>query len=146
MAQIQYVVGSNAFFSQIPGFEPHDKDILVVDDEPQGYKDFRWFRLLRPEPMCVFQWRQMPKDEFIDVTLMHDDPLLAGKFLVPEFAEGIGLAVEDLARLDSLFKNMGKRHLYEKVIYAAYMENGNFSLTSEQLKAAYDAYLEGREM
>ena len=46
----------------------------------------------------------------------------------------------DLKALDHMFDGLDEKHTYEKIIYKAYLENGEFSLTEEQLKSAYEEY------
>ena len=76
------LVGSNVFFKDIEGFTSKDTDILEFVDNPTDFKNVRQFKF--PDK-CVFQWRKMPIDELIDVTLFRNFPMEVGKFLVPEF-------------------------------------------------------------
>jgi hypothetical protein len=66
--------------------------------------------------------------------------LVVGKFLVPEFCEEIGFTVEQLPLLKPLIDRLDSKHLYEQVIYNAYLENGDFTLTQEQRDNAYKSY------
>lgn len=57
------IVGSRAFFEGLEGFTPKDIDILELVDNPTGFKDVRQFKF---RDKCVFQWRRMPIEEFIE--------------------------------------------------------------------------------
>jgi len=67
-----------------------------------------------------------------------------GKYIIPEFAEYIGLTIDDLPRLQLLLAKLDKQHLYQQVIYNAYLENGDFTLTPDQREAAYESYKAAR--
>ena len=67
-----------------------------------------------------------------------------GKWLVPEFCEEVGFGVDDLPKLQPLIDCLDERHMYEKIIYEAYLENKSFTLTDEQRKKAYELYLSAR--
>lgn len=69
----------------------------------------------------------------------------AGKFLVPEFANYIGLTIDDLKILEPMFRNMDEKHKYEEVIYDAYVSNNAFILTNEQRKKAFEIYINTRK-
>ena len=76
------LVGSNVFFRDIKGFNSKDTDILEFVDNPT---DFKYLRQFRFKDKCVFQWRNMPVDEFIDAELLMNVPMSVCKFLCPEF-------------------------------------------------------------
>ena len=92
----------------------------------------------------VFMYRNLSKDEFINDTLNSGVPMKAGKFLVPEFIEYIGLEIDDLLKLKDMFENMDKEHKYETIIYNAYVKNKSFTLTSSQRSKAYKEYKSSR--
>ena len=131
------IVGSRAFFEGMTGFSPKDIDILELVENPTSFKDVRQ---LKGKGKCVFQWRKMTSNEFIDVTLTRGLPMEIGKFLVPEFATTIGLTIEDLRRLQPMIDRIDAAHAYEKVIYDAYLYNNAFTLTSGQRCAAFEEY------
>lgn len=138
----RFVVGSKAFFTGIEGFQPHDNDILLFEENPKDYKDQSQVRL---KGNCYFRWRRMGKDELIEYHKPCRVGLFLGKFLVPEFAKEIGMTTEDLKRLDFLVDCLDERHGYEKIIYDSYIENGDFYLTDEQRNRAYEEYKRERE-
>lgn len=135
------IVGSNAFFRSIDGFVSKDIDILELIDKPIGFKIFRQIKFPNK---CVFQWKRMTSQEFINETINNDVPMEVGKFLVPEFNNEIGFTIDDLKQLDLLFNKLDDKHLYEKIIYDSYIENNQFILTDIQLQKAYKEYLKYR--
>ena len=135
------IVGSNAFFRSIDGFVSKDTDILELIDKPIGFKIFRQIKFPNK---CVFQWKRMSPQEFIDVTIKNNTPMEVGKFLVQEFNNEIGFTIDDLKQLDLLINKLDDKHLYEKIIYDSYIENNQFVLTDVQLQKAYEEYLKYR--
>ena len=131
------LVGSNVFFKDIEGFTSKDIDILEFVDDPTDFKNVRQFKF--PDK-CVFQWRKMPIDELIDITLFRNFPMEIGKFLVPEFIKEFKLSIDDLKRLKPIIPKLDDKHKYEEVIYNAYLENNDFVLTDEQRQEAYRVY------
>ena len=135
------LVGSNVFFKDIEGFTSKDTDILEFVDNPTDFKNVRQFKF--PDK-CVFQWRKMPINELIDVTLSRNFPMEIGKFLVPEFIKEFELSIDDLKRLEPIINKLDDKHKYEEVIYNSYIKNNAFYLTDKQLKNAYKIYLKYR--
>ena len=131
------LVGSNVFFKDIEGFTSKDIDILEFVDNPTDFKNVRQFKFPHK---CVFQWRKMPVNELIDITLFRDFPMEIGKFLVPEFIKEFKLSIDDLKRLKPIISKLDDKHKYEEVIYNAYLENNDFVLTDEQRQEAYRVY------
>lgn len=135
------LVGSKAFFENVKGFNSKDTDILELVDNPT---DFKYLRQFRFKDKCVFQWRNMPVDEFIDAELLMNVPMSICKFLCPEFIKLKGLTIEQLKRLQPLVDNMDEKHMYLKTIYDFYIANNDFTLTEQQLNDAYKMYLKYR--
>ena len=131
------LVGSNVFFKDIEGFTSKDIDILEFVDNPTDFKNVRQFKF--PDK-CVFQWRKMPINELIDITLSRNFPMEIGKFLVPEFIEEFKLSIDDLKRLKPIITKLDDKHKYEEVIYNAYIENNDFILTDKQRQNAFETY------
>ncbi len=131
------LVGSNVFFKDIEGFTSKDIDILEFVDDPKDFKNVRQFKF--PDK-CVFQWRKMPIDELIDITLFRNFPMEIGKFLVPEFIKEFKLSIDDLKRLKPIIAKLDDKHKYEEVIYNSYIDNNDFVLTDEQRQEAYRVY------
>ena len=135
------LVGSKAFFENIKGFNSKDIDILELVDNPT---DFKYLRQFRFKDKCVFQWRNMPVDEFIDAELLMNVPMSVCKFLCPEFIKLKGVTIEHLKRLQPLVDKMDEKHMYLKTIYDFYITNNELQLTDKQLKEAYNIYLKYR--
>lgn len=131
------LVGSNVFFKDIEGFTSKDIDILEFVDNPTDFKNVRQFKF--PDK-CVFQWRKMPINELIDITLSRNFPMEIGKFLVPEFIKEFKLSIDDLKRLKPIITKLDDKHKYEEVIYNAYIENNDFILTDKQRQDAFETY------
>lgn len=131
------LVGSNVFFKDIEGFTSKDIDILEFVDNPTDFKNVRQFKF--PDK-CVFQWRKMPINELIDITLSRNFPMEIGKFLVPEFIKEFKLSIDDLKRLRPIITKLDDKHKYEEVIYNAYIENNDFILTDKQRQNAFETY------
>lgn len=138
----QFLTGSKAFFSRLAGFQPKDTDWIIIDDNPVG---MNYCRSKSLEGVCVYEWRYMPAEVFIDHVLSHPfHEMQVVMFLVPGVAEHIGLSMDMLPRLRPLIDNLDTKHRYAEVIYESYLKNGSFTLTDDQLQAAYRCYLEAR--
>lgn len=133
----RFIVGSNAFFKDIDGFKAHDKDVLVLIDNPI---DFKIQRQIRLNGNCIFEWKRMTPKEYIDYHKTCECGMFIGKFLVPEFVKEIGFTINDLKELECLLDKLDDKHFYEKIIYEYYIENNDFYLTDEQLKNVYKIY------
>lgn len=135
----RFRVGSSYFFSQYPDFMAGDIDEVEFEEHPKLYKNVLQFRK-NDRTRCLFKWRKMSPDEFVEYTLNSKLPMEIGKFLVPEVAEYLGFTLEHLEKLRPVSNRLDGRHLYEKVIFDSYLENGGFFLTDEQRNAAYELY------
>ena len=131
------LVGSSVFFDGIEGFQPKDRDYVILEEKPVGY-DF--VRQTTSREGCLFEWRRMSPEQFVEYSLRRGPAMQIGKFLVPEFVQEIGFTIEHLKKLKPLAEKLEGRHKYEKVIYDAYIENGAFKLTAEQRSKAYEQY------
>ena len=131
------LVGSSVFFNEIEGFKPKDRDYVILDEKPVGY-DF--VRQTTSSKQCLFEWRRMLPEQFVEYSLYIGPAMQIGKFLVPEFVQEIGFTIEHLKKLKPLIEKLDSKHAYEKVIYDAYIENEAFILTEEQRSKAYEQY------
>lgn len=132
----KFIVGSNAFFKKYKDFNPHDVDILILEDNPLDYKIQQQIRL---KGNCYFKWKRMTPQEYIDYH-KNCSGLFLGKFLIPEFCKEIGFSINDLKKLNHLKELLDAKHEYEKIIYDSYIENNGFYLTDAQLEKAYNIY------
>ena len=135
------LVGSNAFFKDVKDFKSKDKDYVIFIDNPEDFK-------IRKE-ICLrgtdtFYYKRLSPSEMIDYTLKTNDPLLIGKFLVPEVAEELNLSVNDILPLEPLLSKLDEKHQYQAVIFNYIKTNNSFTLTNEQLDEVYQVYCSTR--
>lgn len=133
-----FIIGSRAFFMEMEGYVPKDYDELNIMDRFPFKGNVLNMKMNRKD---VFFFRDMDKEGFIKDTLECGVPMRVGKFLVPEFAEYLGMTIADLKRLSPVIENIDEKHHYEKVIYDAYLENHAFCLNEKQKAEAYKEYL-----
>ena len=133
----EFKIGSSIFFDSYSDYTQKDIDILAITDLSLFGKQMMNMKLKEKDIffMCIEENSIM-----IDKTLESGVNMRAGKFLSPEFAEYIGLTIEDLKRLKPMFDDIDEKHRYEKVIFDSYVENNGFLLTDEQRLRAYDEY------
>ncbi len=130
------LIGSRYFFSEYPDYHSHDIDKIELQDT----NDYKYVRIIRGQGKDYFFFKRKPKEEMIQDALKQELAMVVGKFLVPEFCQEIGFTIEDLPRLQPLIDRLDEKHLYEKIIYEAYLSNGSFTLTQEQRDQAYEEY------
>lgn len=135
------IVGSRAFFSGMEGFKSKDRDFLELVDEPKG---FEWRQEMSLRGVDTFRYRKESPAQMVQRTINAGDPLLIGKFLVPEVAEAIGATVADILPLEQLLPQLDDKHRYVALIFDAVKENNSFTLTAEQRATAFAAYQEAR--
>ena len=141
---LSYEIGSSYFFKGYEDYKQKDSDELCIMDKfPEFIKNTNVLNM-KKDGDDVFFYRDMGKDEFLKETLESKTPMKVGKFLIPEFSEHLGVTIEDLKILESLFDSLDEKHSYEKIIYNSYLENGGFWLTKEQLDVAYSDYKKKR--
>lgn len=142
---MKFKIGSEAFFSDIEGFEPHDHDRVLFEDNPILYKTFAYIKGKTEE---VFAYKIMTKEEFLEFELEHCKklPMAVGKLLVPEIADYFGITIDELKQFQFAIDAIDERHTYEKIIYDSYMKNKKFKLTKKQRQKAYDEYLKNKKL
>lgn len=137
------VTGSRAFFSGLEGFHPHDMDVVVMVEK----EDVK-FEYLRQSAIqgykCVFEVVRRPKQEIIDFAIKNCPPMVLCRFLTPDFAKEIGLEINDLMQLKSMYDSMDEKHKYLNKIFDAYIANKDFFLTDEQRQEAFKEYQKER--
>lgn len=137
------LMGSAYFFSCYTDFVPGDIDELEIIDTTE----FSYLKVCAnvKENTDLFQLKKQPnKETYIKNSLAIGIGMSVGKFLVPEFCQEIGMTIDDLPKLQRLIELLDKKHEYEKIIYEAYLENKDFSLTDSQRLAAYQCYKTAR--
>ena len=135
------LTGSQYFFHMMPGFQPSDIDYVQLIAEPHGFK---YVCQYRDSKGCIFKWKKMTPQEYIDYALHNGPAMQIGKFLTPEFAAAIDFTIDHLKQLTPLVNQLDDKHMYQKIIFDAYIENNSFSLTEEQRLQAYNEYLRAR--
>ena len=120
-------------------FTPSDIDEVEFEEKPKLFRDFMQIRK-KDRTRCLFIWRKMDPDEFVDYALRSRTPMEAGKFLVPEVNDYIGFTIDHLKRLAPVFDQLDEKHRYERIIFASYIENNEICLTQEQRDRAYQEY------
>lgn len=136
------IIGSTYFFKDMEGFSSKDLDTLELVENP---KYFKQSYQLSGHGRCIFKWKKMSPEEFIQISLSRNCPMEIGKFLVKEFCDEIGFTIDDLKKLKPLRDSLDDKHKYEGIIFDAYIENQGFSLTEEQLLNAYEEYKKYRQ-
>lgn len=136
------LTGSAYFFSNYDDFKPHDIDKMQIVENLHHEVIH-----ICKKGQCIFLVRKHDKtEEYFDFPNNKGVGMSIARFLVPEFCEQIGMTVEDLPKLSPTLAKLDKRHMYLKVIYDSYIENGAFYLTDEQRDKAYAEYKESRKM
>lgn len=133
----EFKIGSSIFFDSYSDYTQKDIDILAITDLPLFGKPMMNMKLKDKDIffMCIEENSVM-----LDKTLESGVNMRAGKFLSPEFAEYIGLTIEELKKLKPMFDDIDEKHMYEKVIFDSYIKNNGFFLTNEQRLMAYEEY------
>lgn len=132
----QFLVGSRTFFNNYEDFIPHDTDILEFDD---SLKEI-WTGSTK-DNITIIKWKYSNANKIIDCLL--NCPVITlkcGMLLTPKVIKYTGMTFELLPQLQPLIDKLDDRHKYIEVIYNAYLENGKFELTKEQLDSAYEEY------
>ena len=126
----RFKVGSAYFFKFYKDFIPNDIDEIEFEENPKLYKNFMQFHK-KDSSRCLFKWRKMSADEFVQYTLNTKLPMELGKFLVPEVNQYLGFTIEHLKQLSPIVDKLDERHSYEKIIFDSYILNNAFCLTDE---------------
>lgn len=138
------IIGSRAFFDGMPEFTSKDTNTLVWTSNPKGFTNYRQTSI---SGQHIIEWRAMPKSELLaHATRDKANGLEFGKFIVPEFAELVGLTIDDLKRLRDYYANkINDKQRYQLAICDAYIVNNAFTLTDEQREEAYAIYVQARK-
>ena len=140
----KFNIGSSVFFKDMEGYIQKDNDVLcIVDKFIFKVSGSSMHTMLAGDDLFIY--KDLDKRGFIDDALESEVAMRAGKFLVPEFAEYLGMTIGDLQEMDSMFRTLDDKHKYELYIYEAYVKNNNFTLTEEQRQEAYKIYKEARQ-
>lgn len=138
------ITGSEVFFSGMEGFTPHDRDTIQIVDAKDVDFLFRRQKFDMEDSTDTFYVVLQPKERYIRWAAKFAKGETLGQFLTPEFCKVFGITVNDLPKLKPLYDRIGYRHLYQKMIYDDYLENGSMTLTDEQRIDAYNEYKKER--
>ena len=137
----KFLMGSSYFFGKFDDYKVKDIDYVIFVDEPE---DFKFVKQMRMKEFDIFYWKRMSANEYVkfikEKYANSNNPLVVGKFLIPEICNEIGFTIDHLKKLVNFFDKLDDKHQYEKVIYDAYIENNDFILSDEQLLNAYNKY------
>ena len=137
----EILTGSRLFFDGLEGFEPKDTDVIVFVEKSDV--NFNYQRQLIKGGKDTFEVVKKPKEVLINSAMCGSTRKL-GMFLTPEAAKELGITIDDLVSLRPVAEKLDLRHKYQGVILEAYIANGNFVLTDEQRKEAFEVYKEAR--
>ena len=138
-----FTVGSQAFFKDKPEFKPHDKDILMIVDEGNGFK---FSKQLSTGSICyIYLVKHSVKDILNFVLQDKVTPLQVCKFFVPEVSEFLGMSLANFKKLEPKVRKLTGKHQYYQIIFDAYIANGSFTLSDKQLEEAYASYTDSRK-
>jgi hypothetical protein len=113
------LVGSQYFFSCYEDFSSKDIDEVEIIETDKFIT-----RQLSGKGKCLFQLKkQASAKDYIDYAVKSRIAMVVGKFLVPEFAQVIGMEFEQLELLRPLIDRLDEKHKYEEIIYNSYLEN-----------------------
>lgn len=137
-----FSIGATAFFKDIPEYKGKP-DTLVLEDDPQGYEHYSQST---EEGCLTVKWARKSKADFLAYAKRGTATAYEfGKFIIPGFIEEYALTMDDVEDLYAHFEpKMRIRLHYQKYIMQAYRDNGGFTLTDEQLAAAFETYKQGR--
>lgn len=135
------LVGSTYFFKDLEDFKSKDVDRVVLIDNPDGFIS----RQTSHMGSCLFEWKRMSANDFVEITLKTKLPMSIGMFLVKEFCDEIGFTIEHLKQLKPIIDKLDKKYEYEKIIYEYYIKNNGFFLTDTQRAEAFISYKNARK-
>lgn len=132
------LTGSRAFFSIYNDFNPKDKDIIYIIEDDSNKQTYSYTHNIG---VCKITITNLTKEQLLKIYNKGQViPMAICNFLVPEFVEHFGITIDDLKLLKKLRDTLDYKHLYLRIIYDAYLENGKFELTQEQRDRAYKSY------
>ena len=137
-------MGSGPFFSMFQDYLIYHtngiNNILIIDDIDEADYEYEKTYMDETSHSHIARWKNIPKNELIEYHKYIYSGRYVGKFLIPEYAEYIGLTIDDLKKIHNLTDCLDPKHLYEKIIYDSYIENNGFYLKDEQRNKAYEEY------
>ena len=139
----KFRIGSSVFFDSYPDYVLKDTDwVCLTENYLWGDKSMRV--KIGADDIMLYR-KDFSKEDFIKDALNDDLSLKVGKFLVPEFIDYFGVTINDLKLLKPLIDGLDEKHVYEKIIYDAYIAQGTLELKSETIDLAYEEYKKFRK-
>lgn len=142
MENKKILVGSNAFFKELPGFKPHDIDYIIIKYSNNTNNFTHYIQ----NKTCYFVYEIQSKDKLIEYVINSKNNLNVCGLISPGLITELQLSIDDL-RQDGIilkFFRLNKKWKYAKYIHRCYLENNKLELTKEQLLNAYKLYLQER--
>lgn len=134
------LVGSTYFFHSFPDFKSKDIDqVRFVENVTFTV------RQTSGPTSCLFEWKVMTPDEYVEYHLRSKLSMSVGKWLVKGVCKQVGFTLEHLEKLRPVFERIDSRHTYEKIIFDYIIQNQSWELTQEQLEEAYEEYKRTRQ-
>lgn len=119
-------------------FKSKDKDIIYIIDDDSNKHTYSYTHNIG---VCKITITNLTKEHLLKIYNKGQViPMSICNFLVPEFVEHFGITIDDLKQLKKLRDTIDYKHLYLRIIYDSYLENGKFELTQEQRDRAYASY------
>lgn len=130
------IIGSYYFFNKFKDYKVHDIDKLVVcNNLPVSTLN------LRRNNEDIFFIKKCSKEKLFSEHLVKENPLKAGKFLIPEFCNQFNITLKDLKQyVKPILLYVDNKHNYQKLILDYYFANNEMKLTREQLNDVFIDY------
>ena len=130
------IIGSYYFFNRFKDYKVHDIDKLVIcDNLPVSTLN------LRRNNEDIFFIKKCSKEKLFNDHLTKENPLKAGKFLIPEFCNQFNITLNELKQyVKPILAFIDNKHNYQKLILDYYFANNEMKLTREQLNDVYIDY------
>ena len=137
----EFLTGSKAFFSDYEDFQLHDIDIIKFNPEQNHAITY-----IEKIGYTTFIWKYNKAQDIIDYLLnSYKFSSACIMLLIPDIIKEVGMTFDKLPQLKPIIDKLDNKHKYIEVIYNAYLENGKFELTKEQLDSAYAEYKRERK-
>lgn len=145
----RFIAGSFCFFRDMPGFELHDLDYIIVTDEM--FKDYHHIYWIEGGiGKDYFYWKKNTPEWHINSLLSEKAFTLdIARLLVPAVAKELGITINMLQTLKPIAEKLKMefegKYDYYRIILNAYLENNDFILTDTQRIEAYNSYKNSRK-
>lgn len=144
----KFIAGSFYFFKDMPGYNLHDLDYVIITDETfVDYHHIYWIE--NGIAQDRFYWKKnTPEWHIMQMLNEKSFALDIARFLIQGVAEELGITIDDLMKLkhivNKLKTDFNGKYDYYRLIFNAYIENNAFILTDKQRMLAYDSYRNSR--